>query len=255
LKIGGWILFVLGILFLLLFAMAAMGGGGMPAIAWIVAGGLALGGWRMKSAARGIAPPAPAAAAPSGAGATAGAPRAAPAGPTVEMPLTPEAAAVIGAARSRSLRVTLVIVGIGLVFFIGLGVIIDSAMSSSPPSPGAFKALPLMAIMAAFFGAMVFGIWLLQNGLPMARDLRSPTYLRTSGPVQLLSMWGGWMVRLADRAFLMKGRTGARELRGVGWAVIDYSPRAHVILAVFDRSGRQVYAAPGYPPAPVTSTS
>ena len=257
-RIGGWILLVLGIALLALFAMAQAGGGNMPATAYIVAGILVLTGWRMKSAAGGLAPKARAASAPPGpavpatatiarGGAATAAPAAA-AGPTVELPLTPDVAAVIGAARARSGRVTVIVVVAGAVFFVALGAIIDSAMASS--SPGSFKVLPSMAIMALLFAAIVGGIWLLQKGLPVSRDLRSPTYLRTAGPVQLLSLWGGYMLRLADRSFVMKGRAGARPLIGVPWATVDYTAHGHVILGAWDRSGKQVYAAPGYAAAP-----
>ena len=54
------------------------------------------------------------------------------------------------------------------------------------------------------------------------------------------------MLRLADRAFLMDGRSGMVELSNVDWGCVDYSPHGHMILGAWDGEGRSVYCLPGY---------
>ena len=84
---------------------------------------------------------------------------------------------------------------------------------------------------------------------PVRQDLDDPTYLRTSGPIQVEPLFGGNLLRLADRAFLLKGRSSIpamAQLAKLNWATVDYSRHAHVILRVSDRSGNAVYSVASY---------
>jgi hypothetical protein len=250
----GWIMFVLGGLFVLLLVLAQLGGGGIPFAAFAVAGIVTVTGWQLRTAGRGLLAPAPAASTassgPSTASAAAGTGAAAlSAAPTIELPLTPDVASAIRGATARSWRITLIVLVVGDACLVGLGALLGAGVSSSPD---ALRVVPLMLLMGGLFSAMVLGIWFLQNGLPTRRDIAGATYLRTTGPIALTRIYGGHMLRLADRAFLMKGRRGTAELRRLSWAVVDHSAHAHVILAVWDHSGARVFGAAGYtaePPA------
>ena len=110
---------------------------------------------------------------------------------------------------------------------------------SSPTSP---KLLPIMlAATGLFFGLVVGGIHVFQRERPVRRDLRDSTYLRTSGPVQVVSLYGGSLLRLEDRAFLADPPP-AKVLRNLTWATVDYSRHAHVIFEIRDQSGQVVYS-------------
>jgi len=93
---------------------------------------------------------------------------------------------------------------------------------------------------------MIYGLSWLTSMKPVRRDLRGTTYLRTTGPVEVVSLGNGAMLRLADRAFLIDQRYGATELGALGWGRVDYSPHGHVILGAWDKDGRSVYCLPGY---------
>jgi hypothetical protein len=246
-RIWGNVLFVIGILFLLLMVLAEFGGGHLGFIPFFVAGLLIFMGWRMRTSGMGIVQSNPGAAPEHAGAATVGAPGqpAAPAGEfsTVELPLTPDVAAVISAQNGRVRRLLLYVVGGFLVFFILLG----AGLAAGNVAPGNDGAL--FAVLAGVGVAsviLIYGISWLTALRPVRRDLRGTTYLRTTGPVQVVAMSSGGMLRLADRAFLMNGRNGMKELSKLPWGRVDYSPHGHVILAAWDREGRSVYSLPGY---------
>jgi hypothetical protein len=100
---------------------------------------------------------------------------------------------------------------------------------------------------------MIFTIAWLTSLMPVRRDLRSSTILRTTGPVQVVAVVGGAMLRLADRAFLMNGREGMAALSKLEWGTVDHSAHGHVILGAWAKDGRCVYSAPGYDAANTTT--
>jgi hypothetical protein len=249
-RIWGYVLLILGIVFLLLFALAEFGGGHIGVIPFIVAGFLILIGSTLRTSGKGIVQAKPGSSELPGAGTSpASAPPAAPAAQfsTVEMPLTPEVAAVIAAQSARVRRILLYVTFGSVVFFTGLGVV----LSAANVAPGQNKFLLLLfGGLGVATAAMIYGISWLTALKPVRHDLRGTTYLRTTGPVKVVRIASGAMLRLADRAFLFDSRYGMAQLSTLGWGTVDYSPHGHVILAAWDGQGRSVYSLPGYSVSP-----
>lgn len=44
----------------------------------------------------------------------------------------------------------------------------------------------------------------------------------------------------------MNGTAAILELGSIGRGTVEYTPHGHVILAVWDNTGRNLYASPGY---------
>jgi hypothetical protein len=132
------------------------------------------------------------------------------------------------------------------VLFVGLGIVLGA--TDKTPGEG-MTFLMIFGLIGIASGSMIYGIWWLTAMKPVRRDLRGTTYLRTTGPVEVVSLGNGAMLRLADRAFLIDQRYGATELGALGWGRVDYSPHGHVILGAWDKDGRSVYCLPGYNPA------
>jgi hypothetical protein len=246
-RIWGYVLLILGIVFLVLFALAEFGGGHIGFIPFFVAGFLILIGSTLRTSGKGIVQAKPAATAEHAGAATSSAPGqpAAPAAQfsTVEMPLTPEIAAVIAAQSARVRRILLYVTLGSVVFFAGLGIV----LSAANVAPGQNKFLLLLfGGLGLATAAMIYGISWLTTLKPVRHDLRGTTYLRTTGPVKVVRIASGAMLRLADRAFLFDSRYGMAELSALGWGTIDYSPHGHVILAAWDGQGHSVYSLPGY---------
>jgi hypothetical protein len=246
-RIWGNVLFIIGILFLLLMVLAEFGGGHLGFIPFFVAGLLIFMGWRMRTSGMGILQANPAATAEH-AGAVKIAAPGQPAAPaaefaTVELPLTPEVAAVIERQSARTQRILLYVVFGFLFFFIVLGAVLAAA-NVAPGQGETFLALFTGIGVAS--ALLIYSIFWLTARRPVRRDLRGTTYLRTTGPVQVVPISSGGMLRLADRAFLMDRRNGMKELSKLPWGRVDYSPHGHVILAAWDSEGRSVYSLPGY---------
>jgi hypothetical protein len=246
-RIWGNVLLVIGILFLILFALAEAGGGHLGFIPFFVSGFLILMGARLRTSGKGIVQPNP-----PGAVEHPGVPAApAPGQPapttsqvfTVEMPLTPEVAALIAAQTARARRILLYVVAGSIVFFAGMGIVFS--VTNVAPGQGAFLLLLFGGLGLATAG-MIYGISWLTMLKPVRRDLRGTTYLRTTGPVKVVRIASGAMLRLADRAFLFDSRYGFAQLSALGWGTVDYSPHGHVILGAWDAQGRSVYCIPGY---------
>jgi hypothetical protein len=243
-RIWGTVLLVLGVLFLIMFVFAEFGGGHIGFGPFFVSAFLILMGWNLRKSGRGILQSKPveiAVAGPSGALGQSNA--IAAEFSTVELPLTPEIAAVITRQSARAKRLLYYVAGGFCVLFIGLGVV----LGLTDKTPGQGKAfLMIFGLIGIASGSMIYGIWWLTAMRPVRRDLCGMTYLRTTGPVEVVSLGNGAMLRLADRAFLIDQRYGATELGALGWGRVDYSPHGHVILAAWDKDGRSVYCLPGY---------
>jgi len=244
-RIWGTVLLVLGILFLIMFVFAEFGGGHLGFVPFFVSGFLILMGWNLRKSGKGILQSKPSA---RNSGAQTSASSNQPVAPaaefsTVEMPLTPEIAAVIARQSARAKRILLYIAGGAIALFGGIGVVIG-ATDKTPGERMTFLAI--FGFIGVASAGLIYGISWLTSFRLVRRDLRGTTFLRTTGPVEVVSMGNGAMLRLADRAFFIDQRYGATELRALGWGRVDYSPHGHVILGAWDKDGRSVYCLPGY---------
>jgi hypothetical protein len=246
-RIWGYVLLVLGILFLVLFGIAELGGAHLGYLPFIISFMLISGGASLRSSGKGILQTKPAAIPghPDATPATSPGQSAAPSSEvsTVEMPLTPEITAVIARQSARSQRILLYVVGGSFVFFAALGI----AIGATDKTPGEGRTFMLLfGGLGVACALLIYGIsWLTAQRL-VRRDLRGTTYLRTTGPVKVVPISAGAMLRLADRAFMMNGRGGMAELSKLNWGRVDYTPHGHVILGAWDSEGRSVYCLPGY---------
>jgi hypothetical protein len=229
----GNLLLVAGIIFEGLFVLAALGGAQFPPIAFVMPGILLTAGATLRIYGTGLAQQS----APSAGAAQS---------PTAELPLTPAVSVLIAREVARSRRFMAVVILVGISFFLLLGAGLDLALSA----PGGLRVFPFFVAISVAFGLIVGGIWFLTGERPARRDLRASSYLRTSGPVQLVSVLGGYLLRLADRSFLLNGRAVISALRDLPWATVDYSRHAHRIFGVRDRSGQSIYRCVGYQSEP-----
>lgn len=233
-RVVGYVLLVIGIAFLVLFAFAAMGGAHLGFVPWFVSIFLIAMGWTFARSGTGIVRVGPAAVAAT-----------ATDGPlTMELPISPEAAAVIRKRSEDSRRIPLYIGGAFLVLFVAIGA--TAAALDKTPGEGS-SLFGIFAIIGIVSAAMIIGIcWLATRSI--VRDARGATYLRTTGPIQVVPMMfgGGAVLRLADRAFLMNSIKEIRALSKLDRGTVDYSPHGHVILAARDSQGQIAYCAPGY---------
>ncbi len=233
-RILGLVLMIVGIAFEILLALALLGGGKNLFWGFIFAGGLIAGGWKLRSYGKGIRQEEPVAAP---AEATPKSPP--PQSPTAELPITQDVSFALVRQRARWRRTTAIIIACGLVFFLVLAEGIPLAVSTpTRHEPFSF----LIASFGLFLGLFFAAVHVFQRELPVRRDLRDATYLRTSGPVQVVSVLGGWLLRLADRAFFVY-RPWLKVLLNLRWATVDYSRHAHVIFEIRDSAGQVVYSA------------
>ena len=240
-RIWGWVLLILGILFLVMFVLAEFGGGHVGFVPFFVSAFLILMGWNLKKSGGGILQSKPAENAGAGSPGHSNAPAAEFS--TVELPLTPEIAAVIARQSARAKKILLYVAGGFCVLFVGLGIV----LGATDKTPGEGKTfLAIFGLIGIASALMIYGLSWLTSMKPVRRDLRGTTYLRTTGPVEVVSLGNGAMLRLADRAFLIDQRYGATELGALGWGRVDYSPHGHVILGAWDKDGNSVYCLPGY---------
>ncbi len=247
-RVWGYVLLILGILFLILFGMADLSGAHLGVLPFIISGILIVIGSGMGSSGRGILVAKPPAAGNQSTSASPAATGQAAAGSaaqfsTVELPLTPEIAALIARQNSRANRILLYISGGFLLFFIALGAVIAFAAGNSGGATTFLFGLGAVGVLSAI---LIYGISWLTSQRPVRRDLHGTKYLRTTGPIEVVPISSGAMLRLADRAFLMNGRGGMKELSKLTRGKVDYTPHGHVILAAWDAEGRSVYSIPGY---------
>ncbi len=231
-RIWGYVTLAIGILFFVLYVLAQFGGAHLTILPLFVSVFLVAIGWSVAKSGKGLVQSTPA---PSDA--------AAQSAMTMAMPMSPDVAAVIGRQGASSWRLMLYLAGGLAAFFIVMGAI-AGVMDKTPGEGGVILAF--LAAIGVMSAAMIVGISWLTTGMPLSRDVHGTSYLRTTGPIQVVPIFGGAMLRLADRAFLMKTRTEISELGKLSDGSVDYSPRAHVILAAWDSQGRSVYRAPGY---------
>jgi hypothetical protein len=233
-RIWGLVLMIVGIVFEILLLLALLGGGKDLVLGILVSAGLIAMGWKFRTYGKGIRQQEPASATSEVS------PEAPPPhSPTVELPVTPVISAAFMRQVARWRRITAIIMACGMTFFLVPAAVLYLAMSPTSPN-----LLPiLLAATGLFFGLVVGGVHVFQREIPVRRDLRDSTYLRTSGPVQVVSLYGGSLVRLEDRAFLADPAPG-KVLRNLTWATVDYSKHAHVIFEIRDQSGQVVYSAP-----------
>ncbi len=240
-RIWGTVLVVLGVLFLIMFVLAEFGSAHMGFVPFFVAAFLILMGWNLRKSGRGILQSKPAATETPKVPGQSNA--AAAEFSTVELPLTPDVVAVIVRQSARAKKLLYYVAGGFCVLFVVLGMVLG--VTDKTPGDGKIFMM-IFGLIGIASGSMIYGIWWLTAMKPVRRDLRGTTYLRTTGPVEVVSLGNGAMLRLADRAFLIDQRYGATELGALGWGRVDYSPHGHVILGAWDKDGQSVYCLPGY---------
>lgn len=246
-RIWGYVLMVIGILFLVLFGFAELGGAHLGVFPFLIPIFLIAIGSGLRSSGMGILKSKPAA--PAGNANVANAAAQGHAGATVaefstvELPLTLEIATLIARQASRANRFLLYVSGGSLVFFIILGAVLAATADNSREADTFLIALGAVGVASAI---LIYGISWLTNQKPVRRDLHGTDYMRTTGPIEVVPISSGAMLRLADRAFMMNGRGGMKELGKLNRGTVDYTPHGHVILAAWDAEGRSVYCLPGY---------
>ncbi|MEJ2717942.1 MAG: hypothetical protein P8182_12505, partial [Deltaproteobacteria bacterium] len=192
-RIFGLILIIVGIAFGVLFTFALLGGGEDLLYGFFVAGVLIFMGWQLRVYGKGIRQQEP----------TSDMSEARPDQmpplefPTTELPVTPAVSAAFMRQVARWRRTTAIVLACGVGFFVVLAVGMHVAVGSPT---GTKTFLIVLAVTVPFFVLLVGGIHLFQRERPVRSDLRASTYLRTSGPVQVVSVSGGRMLRMADRA-------------------------------------------------------
>lgn len=159
---------------------------------------------------------------------------------TRELPAAPAIMEVISSHRRRGRRLILIITGSMMAFFLlfgtGIGYLAGARI---------VLVLPFAFAGSIALGLIIGGVWLLVYGRPTGRDLDELTYLRTTGPIQVVKWTGGagtyYSLRLCDRSFLLKDKHAATALGGLSWAIVDHTRNAHLVLAAWDQAGNAVY--------------
>lgn len=227
----GFVLIGIGVFYAIAMALALAGGSQMSPIPLVVAVLLVAMGATFARSGTALVKTPPSADAPS---------------PTTELPMSAEISAVVRQQTAKTWRVLLILSGGMALGFILLGAIVGFA--DQTPGEGAQIFSFFCALGVVMGGTILFTSWLTTRRL-INSDVRAANYLRTVGPLQLVPLvTGGAMLRLADRAFLINGRGGVRELKGVTAGTVDYTAKAHVILGAWDANGHELYRAPGYAP-------
>jgi len=171
---------IVGLVFEILLLLALLGGGKDLVLGFLVATGVIAMGWKLRTYGKGIRQQEPASAT-SEVGTEAPPPRS----PTVELPFTPAISAAFIRQVARWRRITAIIMACGMTFFLVPAAVLYLAIF--PTSP---KLLPiLLAATGLFFGLVVGGIHVFQREIPVRRDLRDSTCLRTSGPPCMAARW------------------------------------------------------------------
>lgn len=247
-RIFGYVLVAIGLIFLAMFVLAEFGGGHLSWTPFFISIVLVYFGWTMARSGTALVKPAPARAVPGTGGRAAASasvegPSAALA-PTQPVPMSPQVADVIRRVSGRSSRIVLYVAGGMAVVFIGIGVVL--ALLDKTPGEGV-DFLAIFSCIGIGAALMIVAITWFSMRRPYARDLRSDHFYRTAGPIQVVPIAGGIILRLADRAFMVGGSAGMRELGGLRSGTVDYTPYGHMVLAAWNDAGTQVYCAPGYP--------
>ncbi len=237
-RIIGWILFLFGASFSLLFVVRVFEGD-FPLRGLAYGLILMVTGWRLRTYGKGItelsrtAAPSIATAEPS---------------QTIELPLSAAAANAIRVLMRKSLRDCFLVFALTAGAPLLVMVVILFFNPSSLASPNkVYLAIPVAIFGGGglLFGGTVF----LTSWLPLRRDLRETMYFATAGPIQIVRVMNGYLLRLADRAFLVK-KDVARQLASLDWARVHHTKHAHMILGVWKQTGTSVFLADEYEPDP-----
>jgi hypothetical protein len=239
-RIAGNIFLVLGILMFIAFAII-VSTSDMSAGALVIPVLVILMGIQFRRAGSGILRDAPSSTSAPGTGSSAAVSAETPAG-TVEIPMTPEVNAAIAREYSRAKKWHWILIVAPLVLFFALGLALGTSGDNPEEKRQYFVIFAGLGVfLAALFG-LILWLWLVR---PVAADLGATSFLRTTGPVELVYIRNGYVLRLADRAFILRGRECVKPLKALGWGTVDHSPRGHVVLAAWDRQGNSVFVAPG----------
>ena len=252
-KIGGWIVFLVGIaLGIWVLVLEFTGGGnGSPIKLLIFVAILIYTGWRLKTYGTGLLPPATT---NSLAGSNSilddslvAETTRVPQVFTVEIPRPPALSELIRDSTRKSARMYGIIIAIFCALLLGFGALLQYAVK---PNEGVqpIKVFPIMSFLSLALLMVGGGIWLFTVGLPAKRDLRESVCLQTRGPVQIVPVFGRYILRLADRAIFVDDRPAVARLVRLDWAVVEYGKHSNFILSVWDNTGTNVYAAAGHRP-------
>ncbi len=239
-RIAGWILFLFGAFFSVLFVVKVIEGD-FPLRGLLYGLILMVTGWRLLAYGKGISELNTSAAASIASG---------EASPTIELPLTASVANAIRVLMRKSLRDSFLV----FAFTAGAPLLVMAVILYFNPSTLSSPNRFYLWIPVAIFGGcgLLFGgVVLLTSWLPLRRDLRETTYLITTGPIQIVAVMNGSLLRLADRAFIVR-KDAATQLAGLGWAKVHHTKHAHMILGAWRQSGTSVFLADEYEPDPAT---
>jgi hypothetical protein len=232
LRAFGWFLLICGIVFGLLLLIAAVGEGNVAPAAFVVVPIMTGIGWSLKTYGKGMVPKQPTSVSSSANSHAQNPAQVA----THEMTMTPAVRAAVARELARTRRLNWIVVGCIMGPLLLIGAVVDA----TTPEKGT-SVFGIMAAVSATSGAILGGLLFLTAELPLRRDLREPSYLRTSGPIQAVSVRGGVLLRLADRAFFVKQKALWKLLHGVSWATVEYSRHGHVIFEVRDEKGQSIW--------------
>ncbi len=242
-KIAGWILFLFGAFFSLLFVVRVFEGDfRLRGLAYGLI--LMVTGWRLIAYGKGITEPLGTATSGDSSANAAGL-GSAPA-PTIELPLTASAADAIRASMKKSLRDSFLVFAFTAgapLLLVAVILYFDQDVLSSPNRLSLWIPIAIFGCGGLLFGGVAF----LTSSLPLWRDLREAKYLTTTGPIQIVAVMNGNLLRLADQAFLVR-KDAAQQLAGLDWARVHHTKHAHMILGAWRQSGTSVFLADEYEP-------
>jgi hypothetical protein len=172
---------------------------------------------------------------------------------TTAVPMTPEVQAVIRARRrggwwpsSRAYWVqTLIIIGVSL-YFLGSLVLEGLQTGFHHWSWGLWVLFAPLVLVSTV--SLLFRYW--HRGA-LARDAQEKTYLRTSGPVELVKREvdeesDSVVFSVGTKHFdLSDYSEAAAALKDLAWASVDYTRHARLILSITDATGGTVYCEQG----------
>lgn len=230
-RIWGYIILIVGILFSILFLLANLHGAHIKVLPFVISLLLIFSGLKLVKSGKGILQTE---------------------SPsmgiskeiyTEKIPMSHEIASVIKKQSARTWKIIRYLAFGYVIFFFALGALIGFSDKKTHDAIGLAVAFSIPGIMVALITVGAF--WLLA-ARPVRKDLNEKNYLRTKGPIKVIPFLGGAILQLADRAFLINGRNGIKELSTVNEGTIDYSPHSHVIFAAWDKQGHSVYRLEGY---------
>jgi hypothetical protein len=155
---------------------------------------------------------------------------------TVELPVSPAISYIMVRENARRLR----IIKIVMICVVSFSLLVGAAIDLTVPSQSGIKVFLYLAAAGLAFGLFIGGVCILASR-GLRRDLADFTYIRTTGPLQLVRIHGGYLLKLADRTFALNVPAVAAAVRNLTWATVDYSRHAHLIFDIWDSSGRRVY--------------